>query len=802
MFGELANEWPKIVIWYLVFLILGLAGMPFLNKYFSKWKDGGYGVSKFLSMAAVTLPLWFLSALKILPFNQSTSILFFVGFVGLSIWYAVKTKFRFNRALVKWIIYEEILFTLVFVIWTFIRSTNSQVEGTEKMMNIAFMNSMYRAEYFPVADPWYYGGFINYYHLGHYMYVFIAKMTGIPISFAYNFALNTIAGFTFIGAFSIIVKLINAKGWQKGATFAGLFGATWLCFGANFYYLYKWIEAVFVKFKYFDYWFPDGTRIISNAIDEFPAYSIPLGDLHGHYLGMPFIVIMIALLIVSYNIKIGSREKIKFNLIISVLVCVLYGINSWDFITTIFLFGLLFLYQAFTSYKLWSDRLIVVFMATISLVVPGILFMIPYIVNFDPPVGGIGVVPLGQTSDILQWLQMWGMFVALTASFIFMKSLVNGDNKLRAFALTVLAIFLLVVSFGGLQSPVIVLEGFMNFKIVDNSGPVFIKLATVLMSIILFVLVFMLLFRYLKIKLEYKKGRYENLVILMTVASLALIFGVEVLFVQDIFFRSNPPYFRTNTVFKFYYHAWIIWSITSSYFVYKIFSTYLNSKEIKARIVGSVFAFMIFILYIGSVSYIFEAVKDFYPFIKYDNINYPTTEQWASADIGDHVKIYDSIDGNMYIKRYHLGDYEAMKWFNANVKGQPTVVEAIKDAYSYYQRYSANVGLINIMGWPTHEWQWRSNSVSKLDEETGKIIYEDLASKDAFDRKAEVEKIYQTTDINELKSLIAKYNVEYIIIGEKELEAYGDSINEELISQLCGKVYDNYDTKIYKVLGI
>ena len=376
MFGELGNEWTIILLWYLIFLVLGFAGLPFLNKYFSKWKDGGYGISKFVSMAVVTLPLWFLSSLKVLPFTQTTAIIFFVGFCALSVWYAIKTKFRFNRSLVKWIIWEEVAFLLIFVIWTFIRSTNSQVEGTEKMMNIAFINSIFRTEYFPALDPWYAGGTINYYHLGHYMYVFIAKMTGIPISFAYNFALNTIAGFTFISSFSIIVKIIDAKGRQIGSILAGLFGASWLCFGANFHYVYKWIEAVFIKFTPFTYWFPDGTRIITNAIDEFPAYSIPLGDLHGHYLGMPFLIVMLALLVVSFRIKIGSKAKIKFNLIISVLVCALYGINSWDFITTVFLFSLVFVYQAFTSYKLWSDRLIVIFMSELSLLGPGIIFMI------------------------------------------------------------------------------------------------------------------------------------------------------------------------------------------------------------------------------------------------------------------------------------------------------------------------------------------------------------------------------------------------------------------------------------------
>jgi len=797
MFGELGTEFTKILIWYLVFLVLGIATLPFLQKYFSTWKDKGYGISKFVGLAVVSLPLWFLSNLRVLPFTQTTALVFFFGFAGLAFWWGRKTKFKFDKKLLKWIITEELIFLLIFIFWTFVRSTNSQVEGTEKMMNIAFMNSIFRTEYFPAADPWYYGGTINYYHLGHYMFTFIAKMASIPVSFAYNFALNTIAGFTFIASFSIVIKLIDAKKNTRGAVFAGLFSGLLLCFGSNMHYIYKWLEAI-LNNKAFTYWFPDGTRIITNVIDEFPAYSIPLGDLHGHYLGMPFLVIMIAFVVISYTIKIGTKDKMRFNMLISIFVCTLYGINSWDFITTIFIFSLLHFHQSYTSYKNWGDRIMIFVVSEISLLGIGIIFMIPYIVNFHPPIGGIGIVPLGQTSDFLPWMQMWGNFVFITGAFFLMKSFTKHWPVIRVLSITALGCVLLLPLLGNMKSLVTISDG-LHISLASNFSSNIMSWVIGLVSLVIFVAFFSVLFKYIKIKLDYQSSKYETLVFLLLFVCAALLIGVEVFFVKDIFYHSNPPYFRTNTVFKFFYHTWIIWSILCGYFVYKIFSTFLNNKTISARVVGAALALVILTLFTVAVSYTFEAIKDFYPFFKYDNSTYPTLQQLFSSDAGIHIKIYDSIDGNMYIKKNHPGDYAAMQWFNENVQGQPTIVEAVGDAYTYYARFSANLGLVDIMGWPTHEWQWRSNPVAVVNKSTGEITYNDSASTDAFARKDDVKTIYTTASLDTLKGMLVKYKVRYIIIGELENEAYAGIINESLISQVSTKVYDNLGTKIYQV---
>ena len=831
MFGQFWVELPAILSWNLVFLLMGIAVMPFMQKFFGDWRDGGYGVSKFIGFAVVTLPLWLLASLRIMPFTQSTSLFFFIALLAGSAFFIYKTKFRISRSKLKWIIIEELIFFTLFMVWVMIRSTNSQAEGTEKMMNIAFMNSIFRSEYFPVADPWYQGATINYYHIGHYMFTFVAKMIGVKISFAYNLALTTIIAFSFTAVFSIIIRLLNSAK-AHFAVLAGFFGAIWMCFGSNLHYIYVWLQAIAFN-KPFEYWFPDGTRIISNAIDEFPAYSIVLGDLHGHYLGMPFFIVALAILFAAYKIDIKSKLKVRFNLVVSIFVWSLFGINSWDFITVNFLFVLLHGYQAFSRYENKVDALIVFVMNEAAILLPGAIFFFPYINNFHPPVGGIGIVT--SRSDILQWMQMWGGFIVITLTFIYTRALAKSSKFFQIMSLMGIGLVVASRDISRIkpffidktnESGVNIFQRFSDMFQLQASPTFWQSVETsakIILLIALFVTVVMIATKFIKKKLFYIQGKDEAFVYILSIAVFCLLIGVEIIFVKDIFYFKNPAYFRANTMFKFYYHAWIMWSIILGYYMYQIMKTFLGARGIGHRIIGALITFVSMFVFVGSALYIVEAVRDFYPFMKPDSPNLadqldargnaivtPTqtpvqqTDVAKSTGIGD-LRFYTSIDGNWYIRNLHKGDYGAIEWIRENVKGQPVIVEAVGDAYTYYARYSANTGLINVVGWPSHEWQWRLRMVEKRDangkviyKETGEVEYDDPAWTEIEDRGKDVDKVYTTQSESELKDVLIKYDVDYVVFGELESEKY-KNLNEELVKKIGAKVYDQDNTRLYKI---
>jgi uncharacterized membrane protein len=69
-------------------------------------------------------------------------------------------------------------------------------------------------------------------------------------------------------------------------------------------------------------------------------------------------------------------------------------------------------------------------------------------------------------------------------------------------------------------------------------------------------------------------------------------------------------------------------------------------------------------------------------------------------------------------------------------------------------------------------------------------------------RGQEVQQFYRTTDLNEAKAFLQKYNVRYIVLGQLERAAYPEGLAkfEEQDKKLWQTVYRNADTVIYQVL--
>ncbi len=678
------------IIWYLLLFSFGIIGLPITSYIFKNWQDKGYAFSKLVGLFVVGMFWWFFSAIKILPFTPVVGWVLFVIAILSSLYWLYRHKFK----LTKYMLLEEVLFFVTMVVWTFIRSFNPRTEGTEKMMNLAFMNSINRTVHFPPLDPWLsQGGNINYYYLGHYLYVVMGKLGNIAISYVYNYALVTIIAQTFVGLFSIFLELFKkGKEWIK-LSFS-LLGALWICYAGNLHMAYNWFVAYF-KGEDFKYFFPDSTRIIDHTINEYPAYSIVLGDVHGHYLALPFLVLVVALVCVALTKKIGTKQKLIFNAMISPLIIALYGINSWDMITAVFLFSVVHFYQVLQTNEELEKKIKDFALATVALIIPGVVLMIPYIIHYSPAVGPeggfpIGIVPFKTKSNPLPWLQIWFQF--LVAPLLFMIALrlkVIKENKLKIYPL------------------------------------------------------------------------------LLTISAIALIIGVEFIFIKDIFHKSNPPYFRTNTVFKFYYHAWVIFGIAAVSYIYNILHNEkveqnISSEQLKINRYYKLFVFSISsTVFAMTFAYIFVAIKGFYP-IKDKQI----------------VRTMDGID---YIRKEKPADYKAIVWINKNLKGQPVILEEVGEAYTYSARISSTTGLVTVIGWPTHQWQWRGNSEIP------------------FGRKNEVEGFYNGIyEKNADLEFLEKYKVEYIFVGNKERETY-QQLNEDRLRGFGEVVYDESGTFIVKV---
>jgi len=219
---------------------------------------------------------------------------------------------------------------------------------------------------------------------------------------------------------------------------------------------------------------------------------------------------------------------------------------------------------------------------------------------------------------------------------------------------------------------------------------------------------------------------------LLFLYGMVLVILPNFVFLKDIYSRLNPAFFRANTVFKMWYQAWIIFSIATPYAFYQIYI--FSRKRNNNRLLGVVLA-------LGS-------------FLGYWVLKYPVTSVryivGASYD-------YKGLDGSAYLDKELPGVRGVISWLNENVKGQPVVLEDFGKPYSLDSVISAYTGLPTPVGWTEHELGWRDN-------------WPLIAG-----RMGDIERMYWGINLPEVTSLVKRYNIEYVVITDKERAKYGNT---------------------------
>ena len=211
-----------------------------------------------------------------------------------------------------------------------------------------------------------------------------------------------------------------------------------------------------------------------------------------------------------------------------------------------------------------------------------------------------------------------------------------------------------------------------------------------------------------------------------------------------------------NTVFKFYYQVWIILSVVGGYGIYwwwrahSSFSGWVRAASRAATVLA-------WVLLVGALYYPVAAV-----FSKPDFRASPT------------------LDALAYVRRADPAEAAGIARLLQESKPGERIVEAVGGSYTDFGRVSAATGLATVLGWPGHENQWHG-------------------SDEAFrGREADVEQLYSTPDAETARGIIAKYGIDYVIAGKRELQKY-PGLNTEKF-ELIGQVFFRQgDFAIYSI---
>ena len=120
----------------------------------------------------------------------------------------------------RYFLLVEVLFLAFFVFDLLIRLGNPDLwhpaKGGERPMDFSYFNAIIKSTTFPPYDPWFAGGYINYYYYGFVLVAMPVKLLGIVPSLAYNFILPTLFAIVALGAFCVGWNLLDATPAMNG----------------------------------------------------------------------------------------------------------------------------------------------------------------------------------------------------------------------------------------------------------------------------------------------------------------------------------------------------------------------------------------------------------------------------------------------------------------------------------------------------------------------------------------------------------------------------------------------------------
>ncbi|MFU8772706.1 MAG: DUF2298 domain-containing protein [Anaerolineales bacterium] len=822
------NRWPAlgVIIWYLAVTALGLVVYPILRQALAGLPDRGYPLARTAGLLISSYLVWVAGSAGI-PFSRMTIsvVMLFMLILSISLAYhqrkELQEEWSSNR---KYFMMVEILFLVFFVTGLLLRMGNPDLwhpfKGGEKPMDFSYFNAILKSTSFPPYDPWFAGGYINYYYFGFVFVGVLVKWLGIVPAIAINFILPTLFSLIALGAFSLTWNLfekfrslnkedisigghknyrlsafVPAIGGALGMAVLGNFGTLRMVFhglqrlgspdgvidGASLLNQIVWaINGLFqtltgtsLPYSIADwYWIPSRAIPVPSGevqpITEFPFFTILYADPHAHLFALPLTLLALSWL-VSFVLGKGykvysskSKRGIIFNIGFSFLlggiaIGVLRPTNTWD-LPTFLLLGVVAVGYAVGRYFITNQQ------------GKSILSGLPVWFRRGMIACASIVILVGLAFLLFQPFSHWYVQAYTTVEYW------QGSRTPFWSYLTHWGLFLFVIAVWMIwetrdwmaKTPLSELRKLAPYRI-----PIIGALLVLLMAVILLLSIDISI-AWVVLPMAAWAGILilrpmlpdtKRVVLFLTGTGLVLTLFVELA-------RLQGDIGRMNTVFKFYLQAWTLFAISgAAAFGWLLSSMSEWSDNWRKLWYGSLTALVISAALFpatASIAKIKDRMAPQAPF----GLDGMAFMQYAT---------YFDADTMMDLSQ----DYDAIRWLQENVQGSPVIVEANVPEYRWGTRYTIYTGLPNVIGWNWHQRQQRPEMHDQV-----------------WQRVGEVGEFYLTTNIDKALTFLQAYNVKYIILGQLERAHYpGPGLDK--FDQLDGiywqAVYRAADTVIYEV---
>jgi YYY domain-containing protein len=807
------NQWVMAAAWYVAIMLLGWIVYPFVRWALKGLPDHGYPLSRLIGILLLALFTWLAGSNGAL-FTRTTILIVAALLLAANIVLAILQRRELLEELKtrkRYFLTAELVFLFFFLIDLGIRYGNPDLwhpwKGGEKPMDLSYFTAVLKSSTFPPYDPWFSGGYINYYYYGFVIVGVPVKLLGIEPAIAYNLILPTLFALTAVGAFSFVWNILRAqtagtnvdgKVANRRSLFGGLMASFFVLIignlgtlrmlwqgveklvapnqtldGSTLFQRVGWFISGFGKFlqgvrlPYGSgewYWVPS-RAIPGDVITEFPFFTFTYADLHAHMIALPITILalswVLALLLGKWNWGSSLKQRIPsyiFSFLLGgVVIGALRPTNTWDLPVYFCLAAIVILYVVVRYAEIpdwflgnspsWLRRCLYAAGNIVIFTVLLFLFYAPFSKWYGQAYGSLDKWA-GDHSELGSYLIHWGFFF-----FIIITWFVWETREWMA------------------ETPASALKGLKRYSVFLQTIVILIVLVLVLFAIIgvkIGWVAFPLAIWALILILRPGQHDVKKLVLFMIGTALVLTIFVEL-------FNLHGDVGRMNTVFKFYYQAWTLLALSAAAALMWLIPAVLTKWKERASITWQI---VLAILVFGVLLYPVTAAQD-----KINDRMSPETPK--------------SLDGMAYMKTsfysdqetvYDLSqDYEAIKWMQQNVDGSPVIVEGNCVEYRWCNRFTINTGLPGILGWNWHQRQQRGY----------------LTTNEIYNRLDSITLFYTTTDIDTAVDFLATYHVKYIILGQLEKAYYpGDGLSkfETYDGVYWKEVFRIADLAIYEVI--
>jgi YYY domain-containing protein len=817
----------SLLLWYLTITMLGLLTFPLAHRIFPALADRGYTLSRALGLLLWGFFFWLLASLGVVQNDAGGILLALVLVMGLVIWALGTGERKFKGSLQdlldwlrtnwKLVLATEILFLAAFSFMAVVRAANPESLGTEKPMEMAFINAILRSPTFPPHDPWLSGYAISYYYFGYVMAAMLAKVTATSGGMAFNLMLAALFSLNAAGAFGVGYNLLTAYTRSRSPESSrshilpSFLFPIFLLIVSNFEgflevlhrikilwsnppNFWTWLGILDLQDPPLQplnelinqwYWWWRASRVITDytlsgnhveVIDEFPAFSYVLGDLHPHVLAMPFVLLVIAM---TLNLFLGGwegetnlfgllRPRIRPTgfIFAGIVLGGMAFLNTWDFPILLGLFCSAYvLTLVMREGWAWARALDFLELA-IPLGILSIILYLPFYVGFQSQAGGILPNIINPSRGAQLWV-MFGPFFILLFAFLFYhwkmdKTPANWRAGWILVISGILSLWLiswLLAVFTLFVRPEVA-DAFLKAQGVLNSGGLFAgasdRRLLYMGGLITLLMLLTPSLAFLSALKPDAKDSLDDLSVKHSITSIApfifllILFGALLVLAPEFVFLKDGFGSRMNTVFKFYYQAWLMWSLATA------FGTVILLRELRGWWRG-IFT-VIFVVVLGMA-------------LVYAPLGFMTKTNKFNPSTGF------TLDATAHLLNNSLDDSLAIDWLKTAPLG--VVAEAVGGQYSEYARAATYSGQPDVLGWPGHEGQWRGGG-----EEMGS-------------RESDIQKLYETHNWDEAKSILDQYDIKYVYVGNLERNSY--KLFEEKFNQHLPVAFNQGSVTIYVV---